>query len=335
MRERGRLGATMKLSRSVVLVLGGVCLAGAPARADKIRNPTAVFAGLDKITGRITAFDVAIDETVQFGTLQITPRVCLTRPATEAPLTEGFVEVDDVDSAKNAKRIFSGWMFAASPGLHGVEHPVYDVWLKDCVGGKEVIASPAATGPDAGQPAPPNAAPAANGVSPNKARRTIEPQEPVEPTVESLPPSSPDVAPDSTGPAPDAAVPAPDAAAPAPAPTAPVDGLGAPIEVGPPPGARRPADGAAAPADDGFGEPVEVGPPPGAPDAAQSGAEPGSQPVAPKPPKRKRKPPTDPNVLPDGGTAPPADIPPPARAPRQQPQPSSPQDLLKNLPFFH
>ena len=62
----------------------------------KIANPTAVFSGLDKITGRIITFDVAIDETVQFGALQVTPRVCYTRPPTETPNTDGFVEVDEV-----------------------------------------------------------------------------------------------------------------------------------------------------------------------------------------------------------------------------------------------
>ena len=112
------------MKRSFFLAFGVALLASGAARADEIRNPTATFAGLDKITGRIISFDVAVDETVQFGTLQITPRVCLTRPQTEAPLTEGFIEVDEIDSAKQAKRVFSGWMFAASPGLHGVEHPV-------------------------------------------------------------------------------------------------------------------------------------------------------------------------------------------------------------------
>ncbi|HEY8071058.1 MAG TPA: DUF2155 domain-containing protein [Methylocystis sp.] len=131
-------------------------LAAFPAAADPIRHPTGVFAGLDKTTGRIINFDVAIDETVQFGTLQVTPRVCNTRPQTEAPQTTSFVEVDEqlakpdqkrvqgvavkTDAKPEAKRIFSGWMFAASPGLHGVEHPVYDVWLVDCKGGKETVA---------------------------------------------------------------------------------------------------------------------------------------------------------------------------------------------------
>src|ERR1700732_5297714 len=94
--------------------LGGsmaVC-AGTRLVADKIKNTTAVFAGLDKITGRIISFEVAIDETVQFGTLQITPRVCYTRPPTEAPQTDGFVEVYEVDVNNTFKKIFSGWMFA-------------------------------------------------------------------------------------------------------------------------------------------------------------------------------------------------------------------------------
>jgi len=121
--------------------------------AAKIVNPTAVFAGLDKITGRITKFDVAINETVQFGALQVTPRVCYTRPPTETQNTDSFVQVDEITLQGEVKRIFSGWMFAASPGLHGVEHPIYDVWLTDCKGG-----APPVTQVQAPPPAP--AAPA-------------------------------------------------------------------------------------------------------------------------------------------------------------------------------
>ena len=114
--------------------------ASAPAHADKIRNPTAVFNGLDKITGRIISFEVSVDETVQFGALQITPRVCFSRPATENPQTDAFLEVDEVTLENTYRRIFTGWMFAASPGLHGIEHAVYDVWLTECKGGTAVIA---------------------------------------------------------------------------------------------------------------------------------------------------------------------------------------------------
>ncbi len=98
----------------------------------RLSNPVAVFSGLDKITGRITTFDVYIGETYQFGALQVTPRVCYSNSADEATRTDGFVEVNEITLDKKIKRIFTGWMFADSPGLNAVEHPIYDVWLKDC-----------------------------------------------------------------------------------------------------------------------------------------------------------------------------------------------------------
>ena len=113
----------------------------APAPADetvvqppeqKIANPTVTFSGLDKITGRILTFDVAINETVQYGALQVTPRVCYTRPATELQNTTAFVEVDEITLEAKIRRVFTGWMFATSPGLSAVEHSIYDVWLIDC-----------------------------------------------------------------------------------------------------------------------------------------------------------------------------------------------------------
>ena len=104
----------------------------AVSKAARITNPVAVFSGIDKITGRITTFDVYIGETVQFGALQVTPRVCYSRDDTEAPKTDTFVEVDEITLDRKIRRIFTGWMFADSPGLNAVEHPVYDVWLTNC-----------------------------------------------------------------------------------------------------------------------------------------------------------------------------------------------------------
>lgn len=102
------------------------------ARAEKISNPVAEFTGLDKITGQIRTFDVLVDETVQFGALQLTARVCYSRPPTEPPQTTAFVEVDEVTLDRKIQRIFTGWMFADSPGLNAVDHPIYDVWLTNC-----------------------------------------------------------------------------------------------------------------------------------------------------------------------------------------------------------
>lgn len=106
--------------------------AAAPAISERITNPVAEFAGIDKITGRIITFDVYIDETVQFGALQVTPRICYSRPENEEPKTDSFVEVDEITLDRKIRRIFTGWMFAESPGLNAVEHAVYDVWLKGC-----------------------------------------------------------------------------------------------------------------------------------------------------------------------------------------------------------
>ena len=117
----------------------------------RIANPTAVFSGLDKITGRIISFDVAINETVRFGALEVTPRACYTRPPTEAPNTDAFIEVDELTLQGELKRIFTGWMFAASPGLNAVEHPIYDIWLTDCKGGTPPAVAEA---PQQPQPAP-------------------------------------------------------------------------------------------------------------------------------------------------------------------------------------
>jgi hypothetical protein len=132
--------AIRALSLGAALLAASPVFVARPVLADKIKNPTAVFSGLDKITGRIVTFEVAVDETVQFGALQLTPRVCYSRPPTEPAKTTAFLEVDEVTLDNKYRRIFTGWMFAASPGLHAIEHPIYDVWLLDCKGGADVIA---------------------------------------------------------------------------------------------------------------------------------------------------------------------------------------------------
>ena len=110
----------------------GFALLCGPTMAQPVANPVATFAGLDKITGRITRFDVYIDETVLFGALELTPRACYDRPATEAQRTSAFLEVDQRSLTGTSKRIFTGWMFADSPALHAIDHAVYDVWLIEC-----------------------------------------------------------------------------------------------------------------------------------------------------------------------------------------------------------
>jgi hypothetical protein len=134
--------------------------------SQKITNKGALFSGLDKITGRIITFDAAIGETVQFGALQVTPRICYTRPPTETSNTDAFIEVDEVTLQGEVKRIFTGWVFAASPGLHAVEHPIYDVWLNDC---KNPVVAVTAPPPEA---APPPVTPAKPPAAPRRGSQT-------------------------------------------------------------------------------------------------------------------------------------------------------------------
>jgi hypothetical protein len=116
-----------------VLLLGLACGSlAAPAQAERIRNPIAVFNGLDKITGITTTFEVEVGQERRFGGLVVKPQDCVSSPVTEEPKTTSFVEVDQIEADQSRKNLFRGWMFAESPGLNAVEHAIYDVWLTGC-----------------------------------------------------------------------------------------------------------------------------------------------------------------------------------------------------------
>lgn len=162
--------------------------AALPALAqNRVQNPIAEFAGLDKITGRITKFEVKLNETVQFGALQVTPRACFTRAVTDQPQTTGFVEVNEITLKNEVKRIFSGWMFAASPGLNALEHPIYDVWLTDCKGTAIAIPAPGIEPGYQGEGDPP---PLANP-PPAQRRSPSAPVQPARPRAPAIQPGVP------------------------------------------------------------------------------------------------------------------------------------------------
>jgi hypothetical protein len=120
--------------RTCRLLLAGAVIAclPLPASAERIENEVAVFSALDKVSAHISTFKVEVGQTATFGALKITPRACYSRPPTEEPKTTTFVEVDENQVDGSEKRVFTGWMFAESPGIYGLEHPTYDVWLKAC-----------------------------------------------------------------------------------------------------------------------------------------------------------------------------------------------------------
>ena len=92
----------------------------------------AVLNALDKITGRVSEIEAAVDEPVEFGTLSITARACYATPPEEAPESKAFLEVVDHRPGAAPEPVFSGWMFASSPSVSAMEHPVYDVWVIAC-----------------------------------------------------------------------------------------------------------------------------------------------------------------------------------------------------------
>ena len=145
-----------------------------PSEAGRMKNGVAVFAALDKVTARISELEVAIDETVEFGALKVTPRVCYSRPPTERPKTTTFVEIEEIKLDGSTEPIFTGWMLAESPGLNALEHPVFDVWLTGCKAPEGSVAASAGEGQDpaAGDPAIENV-PRPQEISPFQRRRRI------------------------------------------------------------------------------------------------------------------------------------------------------------------
>jgi hypothetical protein len=145
-RGPARAGLASRWVRAPLAAASGVCaalglaagvgavilLAATRAHAQRVENAVAVFAALDKVTAKISRLEVPLNQTATFGSLKVTPRICYTRGPLEPPKTTTFVEVEEVQLDGKEKRIFSGWMFADSPGLNAVEHPVFDLWLTDC-----------------------------------------------------------------------------------------------------------------------------------------------------------------------------------------------------------
>lgn len=125
-----------------------------PAQAQRIENQVAVFAALDKVTGRISRLTAELGKPETFAALRVTPRACYSRGPTEPPKTSTFVEVDEVMLDGSVRRIFTGWMFAESPGLNALEHPVFDLWLTECSSPTRSTVSQRGGGQQPGQAGP-------------------------------------------------------------------------------------------------------------------------------------------------------------------------------------
>jgi len=130
----------------LLLVLAG------PAAA--IPGKAVLLQGLDKVTARTVTFEAAVGQTLRFGTLEIVVRACDRTPPTEPPESAVFLEIYETRPGEPRTDLFHGWMFASSPALNALEHPVYDVWPLECLSDL-----PATEGPDFPVPRPKPIAP--------------------------------------------------------------------------------------------------------------------------------------------------------------------------------
>lgn len=132
------------MRRSITALLAGALLSGvltvAAAAQDEVEDegphnipqPIAVLRGLDKTTARVSQIQAKVGKPFTFGNIEVTVRACLARPPEEAPESTAFLEVYEVHPGKQKSKVFTGWVFASTPALNAVEHPVYDVWLIKC-----------------------------------------------------------------------------------------------------------------------------------------------------------------------------------------------------------
>lgn len=119
--------AAMGLTLGLALAIGGARNAGA------LEGSGVVLQALDKVTARVTSLEVKLGQPIRFGTLEIVARRCYKRPPEESPESAAFLDIREIRQDELPQQLFTGWMFASSPALSALEHPVYDVWVKDCL----------------------------------------------------------------------------------------------------------------------------------------------------------------------------------------------------------
>ena len=155
--------ATIRDRRRFAALIGlGLALGAGPAAsqggAQEAGRLGAILQGLDKTTARVSTIEAPLDQAVRFGSLQIVARACHKKPPTETPESTAFLEIVDIRPDSPTIPVFTGWMFASSPSVSAMEHPVYDVWVIDC----RAIAPP-----EAEAEAPPEAGAAGEAATPD------------------------------------------------------------------------------------------------------------------------------------------------------------------------
>jgi hypothetical protein len=120
--------------RPAILALALFPIAGTADARPSVPYPEVILQGLDKVTARISEIEAPVGQESHFGSLAVVPRACFEAPPTETPESAAFLEIYETEAGADPELVFSGWMFASSPGLSALEHAVYDVWVIACAG---------------------------------------------------------------------------------------------------------------------------------------------------------------------------------------------------------
>lgn len=123
----------MKISNSLKLGISGFILSSSLSMATEIDTNSALMQAMDKVTGRVNKITVPVNSKVSYGDFSFVLRSCKKRPAEETPENFAFVDVADKSFGEEEYNIFRGWMLSSAPGVNAIEHPIYDVWLLECV----------------------------------------------------------------------------------------------------------------------------------------------------------------------------------------------------------
>lgn len=124
---------------SIVASLCGTMMWAGMAHTEMLPGRLVVIQGLDKVTARISTFDANINEVVRFGALRIIARKCERTPPEDPPESSAFLNIFEERPGEVMAEVFQGWMFASSPALSALEHPVYDVWVLECKLGTVIV----------------------------------------------------------------------------------------------------------------------------------------------------------------------------------------------------
>jgi len=139
---------SLRVGKNVFLIL--ILLFTAPAFAAMEDYPAVTLQGLDKSTARTMTFEAKVGDTVRYGPLYVRVQACRKNPPIEKPESAAFLQVWEVPpETQSSEWVFSGWMFASSPALSAMDHPVYDVWVLGCTGREDEEAPPPAAAPEA------------------------------------------------------------------------------------------------------------------------------------------------------------------------------------------